>query len=274
MDKRFRRLSLRSAALAVADLVMPRVCVVCGRKLILKEKHICTACEADLPLTHFSLIRDNPMAQSFNALIQREIDVRDECHSEQREESAPEPFSYAAALIFYSSGSPYKNIPRALKYHRNFGAGRHFAAMLGRELAASPLFADVDLVVPVPLHAARRWNRGYNQAEIIAGEVTRTMAEARKAPGPEMDARLLRRVRRTRTQTRLGKDLRYANVRTAFAAKAPAERPRHILLVDDVFTTGATLCASERALREALDSAFGPEGGIRISAATLACVGR
>ena len=266
MDKRFRRLSLRSAALAVADLVMPRVCVVCGRNLILKEKHICTACEADLPLTHFSLIRDNPMAQSFNALIQREIDAK--------EESAPEPFSYAAALIFYSSGSPYKNIPRALKYHRNFGAGRHFAAMLGRELATSPLFSDVDLVIPVPLHAARRWSRGYNQAEVIAREVARAMAEARKTPGPKINTAILRRVSRTRTQTRLGKDLRYANVRTAFTAKAPAERPRHILLVDDVFTTGATLCASERALRNALDAAFGPGGSIRISAATLAVTGR
>jgi len=151
MDKRFRRLSLRSAALAVADLIMPRVCVVCGRRLILKEKHICTACEAGLPLTHYALLRDNPMAQSFNTMVQREIET-------------PEPFSYASALIFYSSGSPYKNIPRALKYRRDLGEGRHFAAMLGRELAASPLFADVDLVIPVPLHAARRWRRGYNHA--------------------------------------------------------------------------------------------------------------
>jgi len=264
MDKRFRRLSLRGAALAVADLIMPRVCVVCGRRLILKEKHICTACEAGLPLTHYALLRDNPMAQSFNTMVQREIET-------------PEPFSYASALIFYSSGSPYKNIPRALKYRRDLGEGRHFAAMLGRELAASPLFADVDLVIPVPLHAARRWRRGYNQAEVIAREVVRTLAAARKdsgQPGPDIAPGLIRRVRRTRTQTRLHKDLRYANVRSAFVAQAPSSRPRHILLVDDVYTTGATLCASERALRKALDAAFGPGAGIRISVASLAVVGR
>lgn len=262
MDKRFRRLSLRSAALAVADLVMPRVCVVCGRGLILREKYACTACMADLPLTRYSLLRDNPMARSFNAMIQGELD-------------SPQPYGYAAALIFYTPGSPYRNIPRELKYRRGIGEGRFFAAMLGRELAASPLYSDVDLVVPVPLHAARRWRRGYNQAEVIAREITAALsAEVADAgrPGPVLAAKLLRRVRRTRTQTRLHKDRRYANVRSAFVAKTPVARPRHILLVDDVFTTGATLCASERALRKALDAAFGPDAGIRVSAAALAAV--
>ena len=73
MDTRISQISLRSAALSVADLVLPRVCVVCGRTLLLRETHVCTACAADLPRTFFAAQRDNPMAVAFNSLIEREL---------------------------------------------------------------------------------------------------------------------------------------------------------------------------------------------------------
>ena len=152
MDRRLKGISLREALRAVADLAMPRTCVVCGRKLLLREEHICTECEIGLPMTYFAKQRDNPMAVAFNSMIQSEIDSAGE-------NAAYEPFSYAGSLLFYSGNSPYKNIPRRLKYGRDFSGGSHFAAMLGRELASSPLFADVEAVVPVPLHRARRWRR-------------------------------------------------------------------------------------------------------------------
>ncbi len=257
MDTRIRKLKLRDALLAIADLAMPRVCVVCGRNLLLRERHICLECEADLPLTRFSSQRDNPMALAFNSAIQEEAG---DCY---------EAFSYADSLIFYSGSSPYKNIPRRLKYGRDFGEGAHFARMLGRDMASSPLFADVDALIPVPLHRARRWRRGYNQAEVIA----RAMAEELGVP---VCTGLVRRVRKTKTQTKLHRGERYANVRSAFVADCrPLGAVRHLVLVDDVFTTGATLCACERALRSALVSRFGPHDGrlVRISAATLAFVG-
>ena len=73
MDTRISQISLRSAALSVADLVLPRVCIVCGRTLLLSETHLCTACAADLPRTFFAGVRENPMAEGFNALVEREL---------------------------------------------------------------------------------------------------------------------------------------------------------------------------------------------------------
>lgn len=258
MDTDFR-LVLRS----IADLAMPRICIVCGRKLLLREEHICTVCGTDLPLTLYAGMRDNPMSESFNGLIQRDL-------------MEYEPFSYACSLFYYSG--PYRKITQALKYKRNFGAGRCFARMLGREMAASPLFADVDMVVPVPLHWARRLSRGYNQAEVIASGV----AEELGAPGRKgmvVAPWLVERRRKTRSQALLqGREQRFANVRSAFCVPAkglkrlrrlfPDPGHLHILLVDDVYTTGATLTACHRALR----SALGPS--VRISAATLACVNK
>ncbi len=242
-------LNLNTSLRAVADLAFPRCCVACGRDLLLHEKLLCTPCAADLPLTFYWQQRDNPMALRFNERIR---------------DDAPFafPFGHAAALLFYGAASPYRNIPQALKYRRNLRAGRYFAVMLGRLLAASPLFSDVDLVLPVPLHWSRRWRRGYNQAGVIARGVAKALPAAR------LDTRILRRRRRTGTQTRLQGAARAENVSGAFRLCRPGRLGdcRHILIVDDVFTTGATLAACHRALRVAC----GP--GVRISVATLACV--
>ena len=274
MDARISHISLRSAALSVADLVLPRVCIVCGRTLLLSETHLCTACAADLPRTFFAGVRENPMAVGFNAMVERELAVSG-VPTGLGSLPTTQPYSYAAALFYYRGDSPYSRIPQALKYGRNFEAGRFFARMLGRELAGSPLFANVDAVIPVPLHWLRRWRRGYNQAEVIARGVAEELAI------PVLTG-VLRRVRRTRTQTRLDAAGRYGNVRSAFVADGSAlvssgnGMPHHLLLLDDVFTTGATLLACERALRAGLAATFGPETAsrIRISVATLAYVGR
>jgi predicted amidophosphoribosyltransferase len=279
MDNRLTNLTLPTLLRSLADLLMPRECAVCGRQLLAAERHLCLVCEAGLPLTHFEALKHNPMADKFNALVEA-------------------PCYEQAAALFYYTGD-YKKITQALKYGRNFGLGRHFAAMLGRRLASSPLWADVDLVVCVPLHWARRWRRGYNQAAIIARQVARSLAAS-------FEPRLLRRRRRTGTQTRLAAESRLANVSGAFAVRPSAARRllrtqkggdlstgggfsavgtqnrpflctesgggvpqdaiRHILIIDDVCTTGATLAACHAALR----AAFGP--GVRISAATLAFV--
>lgn len=286
MDGRIAGITLKRAWRSVADLVLPRVCVVCGRQLLLSEEHICTVCEAGLPRTFFSSLRDNPMARAFNALVDRELgwaqgESKAPCPeldapSGARSVPATQPYGYATALLFYRGDSPYKNIPMGLKYGRGLGEGRHFARMLGRDLAASPLFADVDAVIPVPLHRARRWRRGYNQAEVVARGIAEGVSQGASGNGPLVFTGILKRVRRTKTQTRLHSGDRYANVKSAFVADArKLKAVSHILLVDDVFTTGATLLACERALRAGLAEVFGPDAAskVRISVATLSFVG-
>ncbi len=242
---------------AIADLLMPRGCVVCGRVLERDEEHLCEACWKDLPRTRYWKLRENPMAESFNALIQRNMG----------EDVQYQPYGYAAALYFYKGG--YREISKALKYRRYFAAGRYFARMLGTTLAGSQYFQDVDLVVPIPLHWTRRWQRGYNQAAVIAREVAACL-------GCPCDTRLLKRARHTRTQTHLNAEGRASNVAGAFRVRRcpngsgmPGNTDgglRHILLIDDVFTTGATAAACEAAIHQVLPSKT------RVSIATLACV--
>ena len=251
MDPRLTGLDLKTSLSAIVDLVLPRVCVVCGRTLLQQERHICLNCLADLPETHFAMSDRNPMADKFNARIAGE---------------EYEPYAYAAALFYYAADSDYSRITQALKYHRDFGAGKFFARMLGKRLGESGLFDDVDLIVPVPLHWTRQWTRGYNQAEVIARELAATLSAPCRTD-------LLRRCRRTATQTRLGGEEKSANVAGAFrttkkaASLASGNGIRHILLVDDVFTSGATLGECHKALR----AIFGPS--TRISIATLGYAG-
>lgn len=244
---------------AAGEILLPRQCITCGQRLLLEEKHLCLKCLADLPQTYFWTMSHNPMADRFNENIQKDIET-------DEDDGLHERYAYAAALFFYHSEAQYRLIPYQIKYHGNIRAGRYFGRMLGNRLASSVLFEDVDMVVPVPLHWTRKWKRGYNQAEVIAGAV----AEALGAP---MRTDLLRRRKRTTTQTRMEVEDKRKNVAEAFVSTpsladiAAQDGIRHLLLIDDVFTTGATLHACFAALRTVLPASF------RISVATLGFVG-
>lgn len=234
---------------ALADLCFPRECLVCGRALGMRERHLCAHCMAGLPLTHYWESGHNPLSDAFNARIQEGI-------------SAYEPYSYAVSLFYYRPENGFRNITRSLKYRGNLSSGRFFAAMLGDRLAGTDHFKDVDYVIPVPLHWTRKWRRGYNQAEIIAREIAGRL-------GAECLPWALRRNRATRTQTRMTIAEKQANVSGAFGVRKRAlpriAEARHVLLTDDVFTTGATLYACYRALRSCFP-------GLRISIAALGSV--
>lgn len=244
---------------AAADLLLPRKCIVCGRKLLPDEKHLCLHCLADLPLTRFWMMRENPMSDRFNALIQNMLESQ---WNDSERERQSERYIYASALFYYDSEADYRHIPYQIKYHSNLAAGHFFGDMLGQNLTQASWFQDVDTVIPVPLHWRRKWKRGYNQAEIIA-------SDAASALGAELRTDILVRRRSTTTQTRLEIKQKEANVSGAFGISKDHKGIndiRHILLVDDVFTSGSTALACFTALR----SAFPPS--VRISVATLAFV--
>jgi ComF family protein len=218
-----------------------------------------------MPLTRFGLMKHNPMADKFNEMIQNGSD----------DSWRQEAYAFASALFFYEDESGFRHIPHQIKYQGNISAGRYFGRMLGHELLSAEWASDVDMVIPVPLHWTRRWSRGYNQAEIIAEGVAAEL-------GVPMRADILKRVRKTQTQTKLEVSEKSSNVAGAFLVdqrpgrlsdsachddSAQCNLPKHILLVDDVFTTGSTLHACFVALREA----FPPS--VRISVATLGFVG-
>ena len=245
------RLSILDWASGLVDLILPRTCAVCGGELSLRERHVCVGCLADLPRTYFSCMSRNQLSDRFNALVQ--------------EFPAPEPaegpvYSYATALFFYRAG--YKDITRRLKYHADIGIGKYFADMLAEEMAVSGIYSNVDAVIPVPLHWTRRWSRGYNQAEVIAQVLADKL-------GALVLKRVLYRCRRTRTQTRLSIGKKSANVAGAFKVKRGFRLSglSHILIVDDVFTTGATLHSCYLALKPSCPAKT------KISVAALACVG-
>lgn len=217
-----------------------------------------------MPLTRYWRQEKQAMSERYNACIQQQLGQYE----------AP---GRAAALFFYQEEAGFKWIPQALKYEGRRGLGLYFGERLGHELAGSPLFADVDLVLPVPLHPWRRFRRGYNQAEVLARAVVQAYKKVLSAQGdvsrmsPVLCPRLVRRIRATRTQTRLIGEEKRLNVAGAFRidpralARLPLA-PKHILVLDDVFTTGSTLAAVHAALR----TVFPPE--VAISVATLAFV--
>lgn len=241
---------------AAADIILPRTCAVCGRTLNLDERHLCLPCLAELPLTHMWTRDHNSMADRFNRMIEDSMD-------DYPTDRILERYAYAAALFFYDGEGDYRRIPHRLKYQGDIRIGRYFGRLLGRKLAGAGHFKDVDAVIPVPLHWTRKWKRGYNQAEVIANEIAAEL-------GATMRTDILRRQRRTRTQTKVAPGHKSANVAGAFRATIPQTTIlpyRHILLVDDVFTTGSTLMACFTALRAVLPPS------VRISVATLAFVG-
>ena len=230
---------LVTAGRGLRELFFPRRCVVCGRWLAREETDLCPACREELPLTyHWDIVQ--------NAAFER-LALRFEVEA-------------AASLFFFRTESDYRKIIYALKYGGRPALGRRMGHLLGEQLKGSRSFRDIQAIVPVPLHPLRRWKRGYNQAEAIARGLSAAL-------GLPVETALLRRRRYTKTQTRLHGAAKTKNVAQAFrvndsrAAQLQEAGIRHLLLVDDVLTTGSTLAACAAPLRAA---------GFKLSAATLA----
>lgn len=237
------------------ETLFPRTCPVCGRRLLADEDGWCLLCDRDMPLTHFWDWRNNPAEKRLWARTYLQA---------------------VYSLFYFNNSNDYPKLIYRIKY----GGGQQLARLAGRRLGSYLLAHQGEAgwtgIVPVPLHPRKRRQRGYNQAKWIA----LGLSDVLNLP---VYPHLLRRKRYTRTQTKVDPQHKWENVSGSFKVqhrhippdlltepnRAPGSGPYrpHLLLVDDVLTTGATLEACSEALHSSLPSS------VRISVATLGFVG-
>ena len=216
-------------------LFFPNSCRLCGKTLHRQEEILCTTCLYKLARTNFQDVQENPVMEIFNGRL---------------------PLYSATAFLFFSKGGGTQKLIHELKYKGKKEIGAYLGKMFGKQLDNSPLFQSTDVIIPVPLHPQKEHKRGFNQSLVIC-----------EGMAPQMHARVLSGVLyrkiHSSSQTRKSRYERWENVKDIFEIKDGRQLSgKHVLLVDDVITTGATLEACGNKLLEI--------PGIRLSIASLA----
>lgn len=196
----------------------------------------CIGCLAELPETNYHEIEGNPFEMHFWGRV---------------------PVMAGAAFLFFVPHGRTQTLLHNIKYRGRSDFAKIIGEFYGRKLYQTPRFHDIDYVVPVPLHWKKEHQRGFNQSAEFGKGLAYAMSVGFLKTG-------LTRTRYTQTQTKKSRADRVANLKEAFEVSHPEKiRGKHILLVDDVLTTGATLEACALALLQV--------DGVRISMATIAC---
>ena len=217
------------------QLVYPALCCHCGEPLVGDEDSLCTHCMCHLTWARHAAMPNNDVELRLAGRV---------------------PYQAAAALFLFRQGSVVQDVVHQIKYHGNLHLAHRFGCLLGNELVSSKRFDDIDCLVPVPLHPWRKWQRGYNQSELLCRAMAEVMGK------PVITNNLIRR-RYTSSQTHKSRQDRMDNMKAVFAVRRPKEfENKHILLVDDIITTGATTENCYHALRSV--------DNLKISVAALA----
>jgi len=201
-------------------LLFPQLCPACGESLMANENVICTTCLYSLPLTNFHLQPDNIVARQFWGKVDLQA---------------------AYALYYFTKGGKVQNLVHHLKYKGMQQIGHITGSIAAEQLVKNAIFFTIDIIIPVPLHKKRFKQRGYNQSTCFAEGLSKKLNAI-------VDDTSLVRKRATETQTRKGRFVRFENMQEVFAVINPEKLiNKHILLVDDIVTTGSTLeaCAIE-----------------------------
>ncbi|POY39262.1 ComF family protein [Solitalea longa] len=217
------------------SLVFPELCQACGNNLFKGEESICIYCQQHLPYTNFHLDIENPVAKQFWGKAK---------------------IAGASACFHFRKGGKVQNLLHQLKYKGRQEVGIKIGKIYGYQLLYSSPFNKATVIIPVPLHKQKLKSRGFNQAECFANGLSETM----KVP---VNTSALCRAQSNETQTKKTRYQRHLNVEQIFKLNNAQDLiGQHILLVDDVVTTGSTLLSCIECLHTVQD--------IQISVATIA----
>jgi ComF family protein len=200
---------------AITNIFYPTSCLGCQNPLLAKEEWVCLKCFNDFPHTHFHKRLSNPVTESFTGRV---------------------PILRGTAFLHFQRGGVVQQLIHALKYKNKPGVGHFLGQCAGKDMARGSFFKSADALVPVPLHPAKEKKRGYNQALAIANG----LSQATQIPV----APLLQRVTASPSQTSKSRYDRFLNVNTIFKLNpnlAQNWQGKHLVVIDDVLTTGATL---------------------------------
>ena len=220
-------------------LFYPHICSGCGSDLVNENNLLCLQCISDLPHTNFAMHANNPVEKSFWGRL---------------------AITAAMSEFYFTKGTLIQTLIHEFKYKGNKDVGLYLGAIMGNSLLSSNRFTKIDALIPLPLFADKEFKRGFNQATILCNGISEVMNI------PVINNNVIR-TRFTETQTKKHRTERWKNVEGSFEIKNPKEiTGKHILLVDDVVTTGATLeaCGAEMLKVE----------GSQLSIATLAFAAR
>lgn len=220
----------------VVSTLFPSCCIICGRHVAPSVYNICPFCRYEAPLTNFWKQSDNPVKSRFDGIV---------------------PIVEGSSFIFFNHQSPWQRSIHSFKYGGKWLYAYNLGLWYGAELKASGLYDDIDVIVPVPLHPFKILNRGYNQSTYLAEGIAKQL-------GKPVDNRSVRRLRNNPAQARKKSHDRWLNTEHLFGVRHPERlKSKHILIVDDVLTTGATISSCIAAIQESVPDC-------RISIATLA----
>ena len=205
------------------SLVFPELCSVCGNSLMNNEQAICCLCECRMPKTNYHLHTGNALEKMFYGRVH---------------------INFAGAIYVFNKGGLIQNVVHNIKYKGQKKVAYFFGLSYGRILVGNAALADVDIVIPVPLHPKKMRKRGYNQSEYFAKGLAKSM-------NVKMANDILLRETTASSQTNKSRFERWKNVEDAFLLnQANSIKGKHVLLVDDVVTTGSTIEACANRLQE------------------------